>query len=513
MALTVARWLEHPSLAPAQPRLVAGAGGVANRVRWVHSSEVVEIAPLLSGGEVLLTGGRVLAGVDGLVQERYIRELAERRVAAVAIETGPALPEVPEPMLRTADELDFPVIELRRVVPFVRVAEAVNGELVNDSVSRLQFGGELAHALSVILSEGGGALPLLEELSRRTATRVTLLDGNGDTMAEAGPDVDPETGPATATTRIVARGAHLATLAFHVERGADLDLLATAGDRAAEALGLALLRTSSPAPRDVAASELARSAHRADLAPRLVRLGAAAGLRDDAAVVALALEGGPFGRRAGLPGLDQLLRRHGQPAIDMGDADVRTVLALPDRRHAEQARRALVTDLGDWARQQRDLVVSIGPAVASLAEVAISMRSALAGLAALTGPAGPARATGFGPGMLIDASASMLTDWLLADEHRQGATEFVRAQLAMVLALRAADGGTVLETLEAYLDSGCNKTRTAAVLHLRRQSLYARLEKAFAAVGGDPTGTPRALGLHVALKLRHGVSVGVGTVP
>ena len=39
MALTVARWLEHPSLAPARPRLVAGAGGVANRVRWVHSSD------------------------------------------------------------------------------------------------------------------------------------------------------------------------------------------------------------------------------------------------------------------------------------------------------------------------------------------------------------------------------------------------------------------------------------------------------------------------------------------
>ena len=90
---------------------------------------------------------------------------------------------------------------------------------------------------------------------------------------------------------------------------------------------------------------------------------------------------------------------------------------------------------------------------------------------------------------------------LMPSDRKQ--VERLRAQLGMVLDLGSAEGSAVLETLEAYLDAGCQKTRAAEALHLRRQSLYARLDKAFSVLGGDPTGTPRALPLHLALKLRH----------
>src|SRR5690242_19897704 len=140
MHLTVRSVLDHPSMAPARPRVVAGTSGLDQRVRWIHSSEVLEIAALLQGGELLLTGGHVLAGVDQTAQERYVRELSDRRVAGVAIETGTILPVIPEAVLRAAEEIGFPVIQLRNVVPFVGIAEAVNAELVNDSVTRLRFG-------------------------------------------------------------------------------------------------------------------------------------------------------------------------------------------------------------------------------------------------------------------------------------------------------------------------------------------------------------------------------------
>jgi purine catabolism regulator len=104
----------------------------------------------------------------------------------------------------------------------------------------------------------------------------------------------------------------------------------------------------------------------------------------------------------------------------------------------------------------------------------------------------------------------MLTDWLQGEDTSVAAQEFVRGQLGMVLDLGAAEGSAVLETLEAYLDAGCHKTRAADALHLRRQSLYARLDKAFAVLGGDPTGTPRALPLHLALKLRHNLQTLAG---
>jgi PucR family transcriptional regulator, purine catabolism regulatory protein len=508
MHLTMRSVLDHPSLAPARPRVVAGESGLDRRVRWIHSSEVLEIAPLLQGGELLLTGGHVLAGVDPAAQERYVRELAERRVAGVAIETGSVLPAIPEAALRVANHAGFPVIELRAVVPFVSVAEAVNAELVNDSVTRLRFGGELAHALSVILGQGEGVQPLLEELAGRTGNAVAILDAGGETLAEADPPGaaertrdDEKSALGAVTTRVAVRGVHLATLVIRPGPEADLELLAVAGDRAAEALGLALLRTSSPSPRDIAASELARSAHRPELSRRLARLGAAAGFRSDGAVLGLVVEGWRQGR-PGLPGLEPLLHRHGTLALDLGGSDVRVVLSLPDRRHAEHARRHLVSDLEDWAGQQREVVVSVGPVVAGLSDLPTSMRAAVSAI----GGAGP-----FGPGIVHDAAVTMLTDWLQSDGTRDAAREFVHSQLGMVLDLDSAESSAVLETLEAYLDSGCHKTRAADALHVRRQSLYARLDKAFSVLGGDPTGTPRALPLHLALKLRHGLQTLAGS--
>lgn len=515
MLLTVAGLLEHPSVLAARPRVAAGETGLKARVRWIHSSEVLEIAPLLQGGELLLTGGHVLAGVDQVAQERYVRELAERRVAAVAIETGPVLPAIPNAMLRAADTLGFPLIELRAVVPFVGVAEAVNAELVNESVTRLRFGGELAHALSVVLGKGGGVQPLLDELARRTKTEASLVDAVGVTIAAATGRAEETDGTGTGreerdaalpassrdaslesvTTRIAVRGVHLATLVFRPTADADLELLAVAGDRAAEALSLALLRTASPSPRDIAGSELARSAHRADLSGRLLRLGAAAGFRADQPVFALVVAGHRPGR-SGLPGLDPLLRRRGALAIDLGDSDVRAVLALPDRRHAELARRQLLEELATWAAGQRELVVSVGPAVAGLRDLPVTMRAAEAAVAG---------ASSFGTALVVDASATMLTDWLAGEDPRTTSHEFVRAQLSLILDLAPAEATSVLETLEAYFESGCQKTRTAEALHVRRQSLYARLEKAFVMVGGDPTGTARALPLQLALRLRHGL--------
>src|ERR687893_2827631 len=95
MYLTLERVLVHPSLMPGEPCVRAGSSGLQRRVRWIHSSEVLEIASLLRGGELLLTGGGMLAAAPPPDQRRYVRQLAERNVAGVAIETGPSLPAVP----------------------------------------------------------------------------------------------------------------------------------------------------------------------------------------------------------------------------------------------------------------------------------------------------------------------------------------------------------------------------------------------------------------------------------
>jgi purine catabolism regulator len=501
MHLTLQRVLAHPALDPGEPCVCAGATGLQRRVRWIHSSEVIEIASLLRGGELLLTGGEMLAAATPADQRRYVRQLSERNVAGVAIEIGSSLPAVPPAVLSEAEALGFPVIELRRRVPFVDVAEAVNAELVDESVTRLRYGGELAHALSGILARGGDLRALLELLGRRTGVPVALFTSAGRLISafpggDDAPAADPPPHPLAATTsRISVRGAHAATLVFSPGPDTDLDLLAIVSERASEAIGLALLRSHPPSTRDFAASELARTACRVPQERgRLIHLGQLIGFDPDDPVVGVALV--TAATSAGLPGLDDLLRRHGRLAMDTADTEVRAIVSLPDRRGAATHRTALVAELREWARDLDAVVVGIGPVVPDLASVPTSMELAVASVQ---------QRSAYGPGSVVDATTSAIEMLLGTEDLRLRREQFVRGQLSMLLSLRPGEGETLMHTLEVYLDSGCSKTRTAEVLHLQRQSLYGRLDRAFGMIGGDPTGTDRVLPLHLALRLRHGL--------
>ncbi|WP_176445695.1 PucR family transcriptional regulator [Blastococcus mobilis] len=493
--------LAHPSLTPGEPFVLAGSSGLRRRVRWIHSSEVIEIASLLRGGELLLTGGEMLAGASAADQRRYVRQLAERNVAGVAIEIGSGLSAVPEAVLTEADAVGFPVIELRRRIPFVDVAEAVNAELVNQSVILLRYGGELAHALSGILAHGGDVRALLELLVQRTGVPAALFTSAGRLITrfpdpeDALPAESPSPPVGGTTSRISVRGAHAATLILYPRPDTDPELLAVIGERASEAIGLALLRSHPPSTRDFAASELARTACRAPQNPtRLIHLGQLIGFDPADPVVAIALI--TAATSAGLPGFDGLLRRHGRIAMDTSETEVRAVLSLPDRKTAATGRAALVAQVKEWARDLNAVVVGVGPVVPDLASVSTSMELAVSAVQ---------QRSAYGPGSVVDATATAIESLLGGEDLRLRREQFVRGQLAMLLALRPAERETLLHTLEVYLDSGCSKTRTADALHVQRQSLYGRLDRVFRMVGGDPTGTDRVLPLHLALRLRHGL--------
>jgi purine catabolism regulator len=196
---------------------------------------------------------------------------------------------------------------------------------------------------------------------------------------------------------------------------------------------------------------------------------------------------------AGLPGLDGLLRRYGRVAMDTSDTQVRIVLSLAGRREAARERNLLVDQLRTWASGLEAVVLGVGPVVPSLVAVPTSM--ALAELSV-------SDRSPYGPGWASDATTAVAPALLDSPDVRPRRDQFVQGQLAMFTTLRPDERDTLLHTLETYFDSGCNKTRTAEVLHLQRQSLYGRLERAFGLLGGDPTGTERALPLHLALRLR-----------
>ena len=133
-ALTLREILSFDVLGDAEPEVLCGEGELDRPVRWVHSSEIYEIGPLLSGGELLLTTGLGLAGADAGARRHYVRELAERGVAGVAVELGRSLPEMPYELLDESRRRRLPLVALRAVVPFIRIAEAANTAIVTQSL-------------------------------------------------------------------------------------------------------------------------------------------------------------------------------------------------------------------------------------------------------------------------------------------------------------------------------------------------------------------------------------------
>ena len=69
MSVRLGEILVGGALEAGAPVVVAGEAQLdRQRVRWVHSSEVLEIAPLLSGGELLLTGWVALLALKPAAQ-------------------------------------------------------------------------------------------------------------------------------------------------------------------------------------------------------------------------------------------------------------------------------------------------------------------------------------------------------------------------------------------------------------------------------------------------------------
>ncbi|MGW3288224.1 PucR family transcriptional regulator [Streptomyces sp. NPDC001002] len=134
-ALTLREVLDLDPVRAAEPELLAGESALDRPVRWVHSSEVYEGANFLDGGELLLTNGFGLMDAEEEDRRRYVREVAARGAAGLAVEIGRSLPSMPPEVTDEARRLGLPLLAMRRVVPFVRITEAANRAIVARGLS------------------------------------------------------------------------------------------------------------------------------------------------------------------------------------------------------------------------------------------------------------------------------------------------------------------------------------------------------------------------------------------
>jgi purine catabolism regulator len=460
------------------------------RVRWVHSSEVLEIAPLLSGGELLLSGGAALLALKPAAQSEYVWSLASRRVAALAVETAGTGRHLPDELVAAADEAGLPLIELRQVVPFVEVAEDVNRRIVSGQVKALQVADRLSQELAERIAGSGALLePLLGLIAETLGVHARVFDTRGGLLGAAGPEPDEAArGPRAALT---VGGIAVAHLELVGDGTGDAELLETVLTRIRSIVALALAPQRRPSLVRLAEDELLRLIGAGGGGDRLIELSQAARI-DPEQPLAMAV-----------------LRR---PADGRVDAEQRTRDALPST--------LLIAD-GEWLDILMPLPAGVTHAERARALALLRESTAATGLTGALGPtAETVRQAAYSlaearvtwrlgrsskwKDTVHDASDYLVERMAERSLSRGTVDALVEEALGELVRLDQRNGGELVRTLDVWISTGCNATETAHLLFLERQSLHKRLRRIFHALGGDPRGRGQLAALGFAVKLVRG---------
>lgn len=520
------------------PRVVAGEHLLETPVRWVHSSEVPDIASLLRGGELVLTTGIGLPADDAGLRA-FVADLAEVGVVGLFVELGRRYSgSLPRSMVAAAVRHGLILVELRRGTPFVQITEAVHAMIVDAQLGELRATEEIHQRFTELSVEGAepsevvaqaaalaGAPVVLENLSRQVLAydaageRADLmLDGweahSRDIAAPAGRSAargergggsgdpgrtgyDPDSG--WLVTIVGARGQDWGRLLLRWPAGRPSTRLVILLERAASTLALGRLIR-----RD--AESMERQSHRTVLTALLEHNRPVT----EVALRARAL-GVPLERRR-LVGVVVRPRGEEPDAARLRDVAEEVSQALRDANlsglvsgldeHCVGALLALRTGADEHTaldrfavalrRHRAGVLIAAGSAVDSPREARRSLVEARQVAHAARGDSRDVPVF-----RLPDVGLAGLLH-LLRDEPRL--QTFVERELGPLLAYDAKHPKEqLLGSLRAYLAAGRNKSAAAAAAHLSRQAFYERLARVGRIMGVDLDSVDVCLSLHVAL--------------
>jgi PucR family transcriptional regulator, purine catabolism regulatory protein len=530
---TVSDVLALPVVRQGRATVVGGADGLGRRVRWVHVAEIADIAPLLRGGELVLTTGIAL-GDDPAQLARYVAELAKAGVVGVIVELvrhwRSALPPA---LVAAADDHDLPLVTLSRETKFVAVTEAVVDLIVQAQVAELRAAERVHEAFTALTVAGAEPAEVLREVANSAGLPVVLETLGHDVLAYDAAGTDP--------TELIADWANRSRAVtvggrtdYHAEAGW---LVTVVGARGNDWGRLVLICPEEPVHRQVVIVERAASAlavHRLVARDReslerhahrtlLTELLATPAAPDDLVARAGAL-GVPLQRRKlvgvsvrpsstvsarptqtmatqevlrDLAEATALAARRARVAALVGvvdDISVRALLSLTPQADADSVLSRLAREIHQSSTgsvRSVPVVIAAGTTVDTVADARRSLvEAAHVATAALRTPEGRDYHR------LDDVRLRGLLH-LLADDDRL--TAFADRELGAVLARDEAHGSRLLDALRHFCAHGGNKSAAAAAAHMSRTAYYQQLSRIEQVLGVSLDDPESVLSLHVAL--------------
>lgn len=509
------------------PTVVVGQELLDRPVRWVHVSDVPEVAELLAGGELILSTGLPLQTGSAAAAD-YLESLAEAGAAGLVVELGHLLPRLPPAAVAMARRHRLPLVTLGRRVRFVEVTEQVHRSIVSEQVAQLEFARtvhetftrvSLEHAdVNAVVATASRLCDspvVLEDLARvpvgyagRTSTAVLLDRWERRSRATPWLDRTGTGGPEQwLTTPVGGRGRIWGRLVAPEADPDGAERVSTVLERAAAAVELARmverdrLNLTSQASGGLLADLAAGTADPADLSARALSLGLARSSHYTAVVVQpVAGASDPVGRTAEQRALLERVAvavgatTAGDPPALTGPLDdqrIGVLLAMPPSRTSRALSR--LTELLGTPRADAREVIGVGETVDSLpaAGLQLGLAAQVAGVAAGLPEQRPRPFYRSGdvrlPGLLS----------LLRDDPRLQA--FVEAELATLIRYDDEHGTDHLGLLRRLVAAGGNKARLARDSHRSRPALYKQLARISALLGVELDDPASFLSLSVAI--------------
>jgi purine catabolism regulator len=509
--LTLADVLAMPVLRGASPEVVAGHRGLGRQVRWVHSAELADIAPLLREGDLLLSTGIAMPDT-GPELAAFAQSLAAGGVVGLVLELGRRWADIPSALVRACEELGLPLVALTREVRFAAVAQVVGERIVDEQLGELREAQRVHDTFTELSISEAEPSEILAAVQRMSGATV-VLEGEQHQVLDyrAGPDdvgsvlagwtsrsravhVDGRTGWDEATgwlvTRVGRRERGWGRLVVQSATSPTPGLVAVA-ERAAAALALHRLHDRQ---RD---SLVRRTHHEVLLALLADPLSEDAVRRCELAGVPLTgrrLVGLSLRPRVSDGSADALISavvlaadRVGVPALVCEvERDVRVLLSLPSATSDD-----LVEDLARRVQERHEVLLAAGRGVGRTSEVDRTLRESQHVLEAV-GERSPPRTVH----RLEDVHLRGLLT-LLADDDRLAL--YVARELDPLREHDAAHGTELLAAVRALVEHPTSKSAAAAALHLSRPVFYDRLARAARVLGADLDDPHTRVSLHVAL--------------
>lgn len=184
--LTMGHVLALEIVQEADPVILSGQHNMGTPVRWVHVTESTENAGLLQGREVVLSTLRNVEPNPQHLRE-FFERLREAGAAGVLIEYYAGDLQAAHGLFTAATEdLELPVIWLRRQVRFVQITEVIHKVLVAEQLREVEFSRNVHEIYTELSLNEADEHTIVQRTAQLLRAPVVLEDVRHRVLAHAG---------------------------------------------------------------------------------------------------------------------------------------------------------------------------------------------------------------------------------------------------------------------------------------------------------------------------------------